>query len=114
MDGYTAAYKRMFENYFVVNGRASRYEFCGALFVNIAVGLILGMISWLLPIFFFIDWLYGAAVVIPLTTLTIRRLHDTDHTGWWVLVGCVPLLNFGLVVYCCLAEGTVGRNSYGR
>jgi uncharacterized membrane protein YhaH (DUF805 family) len=46
--------------------------------------------------------------------LTIKRFHDRDMSGWWILVGFIPYIGglFTFVVAGCLA-GTVGSNSYG-
>jgi uncharacterized membrane protein YhaH (DUF805 family) len=43
--------------------------------------------------------------------LTIRRLHDIDKTGWWVLIGLVPFGGIVLLIFSLL-EGTPGPNRY--
>lgn len=55
-------------------------------------------------------FLFGT--VIPTWAVTARRLHDTDHSGWWQLLNIVP---FGWVVILifCVQDSTFGRNSYG-
>ncbi len=113
MDDFVAAYKKMFENYFEFSGRSSRADFCGAIVMNILVGFLLAALSWMLPLVFFADWAYGIAVIIPLTALTVRRLHDMNKSGWWVLVGLFPVLNLILVIFCCFSDGTPGSNAYG-
>lgn len=107
------SYKKMFRYYFVFDGRTSRMQFWGAVMVNIIIGFLLMLLSFIMPFFCMAEYLYGLAVVIPLTTLTVRRLHDTGRSGWWVLTGAVPILNFVLVAFCCFAEGSLGKNRYG-
>lgn len=57
--------------------------------------------------------LMGLAIIIPSLAVQVRRLHDQDRTGWWILIGFIPYLG-GLVmlVFMCL-PGTRGPNSYG-
>lgn len=53
------------------------------------------------------------AFFIPHWAVTVRRLHDTDRTGWWVLILLLPLI--GLIVmfvFLCL-DGTIGPNRFG-
>ena len=53
------------------------------------------------------------AMVVPSTMLGIRRLHDLDKTGWWLLLGFVPLINLAFALYLIFVEGTRGPNRYG-
>jgi len=78
------AIKSAFTKYVEFNGRASRSEF----WYYVLFFQILNVISLV------IDTASGVAVVNPLLqigtflpslALTVRRLHDTDHTGWWYL-----------------------------
>jgi uncharacterized membrane protein YhaH (DUF805 family) len=53
------------------------------------------------------------AVFLPGLGVDIRRLHDTDRSGWWVLLGLIPLAGgLALLVLFALA-GTPGPNRYG-
>ena len=45
--------------------------------------------------------------------LMIRRLHDLNLSGFFVLLGFVPLVSLGLLLYLLFKEGTTGDNSYG-
>lgn len=51
-------------------------------------------------------WLFQLATIVPGTAVFVRRLHDTDRNGWWVLV---PGISF---YFACL-EGTRADNRYG-
>ncbi len=53
------------------------------------------------------------ATVIPTFALTIRRLHDTNHSGFWVLIGFIPIIGGLVLLYFMLIEGTRGPNLYG-
>lgn len=46
--------------------------------------------------------------------LSIRRLHDLDKSGWFLLIGLIPLVNIIFAFYMWLMPGTVGWNRYGE
>ncbi|AOM41589.1 hypothetical protein A9255_14025 [Xenorhabdus hominickii] len=55
---------------------------------------------------------YGVFILIPQIAVTVRRLHDTNHSGWWLLLNLIPF--GGLVVFIfILLEGSEGSNDYG-
>jgi uncharacterized membrane protein YhaH (DUF805 family) len=57
--------------------------------------------------------LYGLLVLLPSLGVEIRRLHDTNRTGWWVLLAVIPIVGaIVLIVFFALA-GTAGPNRYG-
>ena len=60
--------------------------------------------------------LFFIAVLIPYIAVQVRRLHDTDRSGWWLLLGVVPIVNYigaiVLLVFYCL-DGTRGPNRFG-
>lgn len=51
--------------------------------------------------------------LVPSCFLMIRRLHDLDRPGWWVIATFIPLLNLVLGLYLVFARGTYGPNQYG-
>lgn len=60
-----------------------------------------------------VGMVFALLVLTPLVAVTIRRLHDIDRSGWWVLIGAVPVLgNLALLVLCSL-PGTEGHNRFG-
>ena len=57
--------------------------------------------------------LYSLAVLLPSLAVAVRRLHDTDRSGWWILLGIIPIIGaIVLLVFYCLA-GTRGPNRHG-
>ena len=44
----------------------------------------------------------------------VRRLHDLDKSGWWMLLVFVPLANLGLVIYLLFFAGSIGENRFGE
>lgn len=103
--------KVVLENYANFNGRARRAEYWWFVLANIIVSIVFQIIDSIigLPIF---GGLYGLAVLIPAIAVTIRRLHDVDKSGWFILLAFIPLVNFYLI-YLLAIEGTRGQNQYG-
>lgn len=53
------------------------------------------------------------ALLLPSLAVGVRRLHDTDHAGWWILLGLLPLVGtIVLLVFFCL-DGSRGTNRFG-
>jgi uncharacterized membrane protein YhaH (DUF805 family) len=60
------------------------------------------------------QWLASALLLWPCTAVTVKRWHDRDRSGWWVLVLMVPLLGTLWTLYeCGLRRGTEGDNRFG-
>ena len=61
----------------------------------------------------YIGWIILLAVCVGGYMLAIRRLHDLNKSGWWVLVFLIPYVNFIFSLYVWFAPGTKGVNRYG-
>lgn len=89
------------------SGRATRPEFWWFLLFQMAVFMVTGMIS---PI------LYGIAalgLLLPGMGLAVRRLHDIGKSGWWLLLGFVPIV--GLVLIWWFAQpGNAAGSRFGQ
>jgi len=104
-------YLRVLKKYAVFQGRAQRKEywmfFLFSLIITFVLGFIEGTLLYPLPaeesVLANIYWL---AVLIPSFAVGVRRMHDTDHSGWWVIV---PFFNF----YFGCIDGTSGDNRFG-
>lgn len=56
---------------------------------------------------------FALAMLIPSLSVTVRRLHDTSRSGWWILISLIPLIGgIVLLVFTCL-DSTPGTNTYG-
>lgn len=56
--------------------------------------------------------LFQLFVIIPSLAVSIRRLHDSDKSGWWILLGLIPAGQFVLFIFYLL-DGTRGPNRHG-
>lgn len=110
------------KNYANFNGRARRQEYWMFTLFNFLLNLaltIVGMIlasisSSLVSVINIISFVAWAALFIPSLAVAVRRLHDTDRSGWWVLIALVPLIGaIVLLVFAC-SDSTPGSNQYGE
>lgn len=105
-----------FGRYVEFNGRSSRSEYWYWVLFVVMADIVLGMAR---PHGFY-GWhsgnglqdLFGLATLLPSIAVAVRRLHDTDRSGWWYLIvftiiGIIPLI----IWYC--TPGSIGDNRYG-
>ena len=57
--------------------------------------------------------LFSIAYFYGILLITVRRLHDTEHSGWWTLCSFIPVVNLLLFFYLILRSGSVSTNAYG-
>ncbi|WP_343653118.1 DUF805 domain-containing protein [Stenotrophomonas sp.] len=55
----------------------------------------------------------GLVFLLPCLAVSVRRLHDTDRSGWWLLLGFVPFASLVLLVFLVLPS-TPGDNRFGK
>ena len=123
--GFGQAVESCFSQYATFRGRACRSEYWhfalfGALasifweiaFVvagfgdPVATSTAAGLLSVLLAG-------YSLTMFLPTLSVTVRRLHDTGRSGWWWLIGIVPLIGAILLLVWFCSRGTYGPNRYG-
>ena len=92
-----------------VKCRISRAEFWWDYLALFIAMIIISVLTVLLPIF----GILFLAVLVVWVILAIRRIHDLDMSGWWVLVMLVPYLGGAAVLGMCLVKGNVGPNRFG-
>jgi uncharacterized membrane protein YhaH (DUF805 family) len=106
-----------FSNYVNFRGRASRSEFWWfQLFLLLA-----GIVAALLDLFTNTNLLgdsplatlFWLATIIPDLAVTVRRLHDTDSSGWWILLGLIPFIGIIVLIVWWCRKGTRGYNRFG-
>ena len=57
--------------------------------------------------------IYLLAVLIPTLAVTVRRLHDTGRSGWWILIQLVPIVGVFILLYFLVSDSNPGTNAYG-
>ena len=101
------------ERYAKFDGRATRPEFWWFVLANVIIGVVFNVLGEVSDIFFFISLLYSLAVLVPYLAVGVRRLHDTDKSGWWLLIGLVPCVGIIILIVFFATEGTRGVNRFG-
>lgn len=107
-------YLDVIKNYVGFSGRATRTEFWMFVLINFIISIIAMLIDYfLLHGLRIINTLYSLAVFLPGLAVTVRRLHDIGRTGWWILIGLIPILGWiWLIVYYC-TDSQDTENAYG-
>ena len=105
-------YLGVLKKYAVFTGRARRMEFWMFTLINIIVSIILSCIDVFVGTAI-LGMIYSLAVLIPSLAVTARRLHDTDRTGWWILIGLVPVIGLIVLLVFMVLEGQPGTNRFG-
>lgn len=98
-------YLKALQNYAVFTGRASRREYWYFALFNLLISFVVGFICGLLRVEA-LGNVYSLAVLAPGIAVGVRRMHDVDKSGWYLLI---PFYNLALA----LTEGDSGDNQYG-
>lgn len=121
------AYKKFWSNYANFNGRTSRADFWWTVLANFLVemiiGFVCGFISGLtgasngeassgLPTL--LSSLYSLAIFVPSLALAVRRLHDINKSGWYLLMGLIPLAGGIILLVYYLSDSVNTNNQYGQ
>ena len=119
-------YLKALKQYVDFSGRARRTEFWMFVLVNAVVAVLLIVLSLAtglagasaddgMATFSFgpLLTIYQLAVLLPSIAVTVRRLHDTDRSGWWYLIGLVPLVGAIVLIVFTATEGDRGPNRFG-
>jgi uncharacterized membrane protein YhaH (DUF805 family) len=104
-------YLEVLRKYAVTTGRARRKEYWIFILCNTLLYLILlftdsGLGTMSAEGDGLLASLYSLAMIVPSITVGVRRMHDTDHSGWWIIV---PFVNLAFAV----TPGTPGSNRFG-
>ncbi|HLF98613.1 MAG TPA: DUF805 domain-containing protein [Methylococcaceae bacterium] len=115
MNWYIGVWKK----YAVFEGRAHRTEYWMFFLFNILIGIVLAFVDLATGTLSeetgmgLLGGVYTLAVLIPSIAVSVRRLHDTGRSGWWVLVGLIPLLGVIVLLVFMVLDSEPGENSYG-
>lgn len=97
-----------FKKYIEFEGRSRRKELWIFVGVNLVISILLNVIGLDL-----IGTLFSLAITIPSFAVGVRRMHDIGRTGWFVLLGLIPIIGWIILIYLYTVEGDAGPNEYG-
>lgn len=107
-------YISVLKQYAVFSGRARRTEYWMFVLCNVIVMLLLGMVDKLIGgDNELISSIYSLAVLLPSLAVAARRLHDTDRSAWWLLLGLIPIIGTTVLIYFMVCNGQQGPNRFG-
>jgi uncharacterized membrane protein YhaH (DUF805 family) len=115
MDWYIAVIKK----YAVFSGRSRRKEYWYFVLFNILISIGLSVIDAVLgtdnaePGTGLLGGIYSLAVLIPSLAVLVRRLHDTNRSGWWILIGLIPVIGWIVLLVFVVEDSNPGQNQYG-
>jgi uncharacterized membrane protein YhaH (DUF805 family) len=115
MNWYIEALKK----YAVFSGRARRKEYWFFVLFNIIISIVFTVIDGVIGTFSveagigLLGGIYALAVLIPAIAVSVRRLHDTDRSGWWLLITLIPLIGAIVMLVFTVQDSKPGQNRFG-
>lgn len=116
-------YVKVLKQYAEFEGRARRKEYWMFTLVHILIIMALqaGMVmlggmnpeSSIGLVIMSLLGLYSLGVFIPSLAVAVRRLHDTGRSGWWLLIGFVPIIGAIILIVFMVQDSQPGANQYG-
>ena len=112
-------YLHVLKNYATFSGRARRKEYWMFFLISALISIVLTLLDILLGTYSMeyeaglFSGLYSLLILIPSIAVVVRRLHDSDRSGWWILISLIPLIGvIVLFVFICL-DSQPGTNRFG-
>ena len=114
MNWYLACLK----NYVTFSGRARRMEYWMFVLFNILISIGLAVFDNIAGLTTStgqgaLSSVYGLMVLLPSLAVAVRRLHDIDKSGLWLLIGFIPCIGGLILLLLFVREGTPGENRFG-
>lgn len=106
-------YLEVLKKYTVFQGRAHRTEYWMFVLFNFIFGMVLGIIDGIIGTGGILYSIYALAVLLPTLAVSVRRLHDIGKSGWWLLIGLVPVIGVVVLLIFALLDSQPGSNTYG-
>ncbi len=105
-------YTDVLKKYLVFSGRASRKEYWMFVLINFIISILAALIETQLHLNF-ISGIYSLLVLIPSIAVAARRLHDTNRSAWWLLIGLIPIIGIIVLIVYFALDSQPGDNEYG-
>lgn len=104
----------VWENTFNYKGRASRSEYWYFALFNAVVYALLWTLVFANEALAIVPVLYILVSYLPNLSVTARRMHDLNKSGWFQLVAFIPFIGPIWLIILCATKGTEGKNTYGE
>ena len=110
MDEYLEVWKK----YADFQGRASRREYWMFTVISLLIALVLGIVDAMMfgktPM---LGISYTLAILVPSLAVSVRRLHDTNRSGWWLFISIIPIIGVTVLFVFALQGSQNEGNRYG-
>ncbi|QDT22607.1 Inner membrane protein YhaI [Gimesia chilikensis] len=111
-------YLTVLKKYAEFSGRARRKEYWMFVLMNFLVGIVIAFIGAIIGetgglISVSLSGVYSLFIFIPSLAVTVRRLHDTNKSGWWILISLVPLIGGLVLLIFMIMDSDPNTNAYG-
>lgn len=112
---FGTAIRTCFQKYITVEGRARRAEYWWFLLFAVLGNFVTSLVDQLVfgPEATILAPIFGLGILLPAVCVAVRRLHDRDMSGWWILLNLVPLVGSLILLAIYALPGSEGRNRFG-
>ncbi len=105
-------YLYVIKNYVVFRGRATRTEYWMFFLFNLIFTFVLGFLDGVMETGM-LSLVYSLFILLPSIAVSVRRLHDTGRTGWWLLLSLIPIIGGLIILVFLVLDSEEGENEYG-
>jgi uncharacterized membrane protein YhaH (DUF805 family) len=115
---FTEAVKTCLQKYVGFSGRARRSEYWWFFLFTVLVSIVADLIDVMLGTMSedtnvgVVGTIAGLALLLPSIAVAIRRLHDTSRSGWWILLGLIPIVGW-IILIVFYVQDSHPDNKYG-
>ena len=116
--GFAEAVRTCLQKYVGFSGRARRSEYWWFFLFNIIVSIVASILDSVLGTMSdetnigVIGTIASLALLLPSIAVGIRRLHDTSRSGWWILIGLIPIVGW-IILIVFYVQDSHAENQYG-
>jgi len=101
------------KKYAVFSGRSRRQEYWMFFLFNLIFSITSSFLDSILGTIV-VSLVYALALFIPTLAVTVRRLHDTGRSGWWLFLILVPVIGILVLLIFVMLDGNTNENAYGQ
>jgi uncharacterized membrane protein YhaH (DUF805 family) len=111
---FQQAIRSGFSNYANFRSRACRSEFWYWQLFTLLASMAALLLDYAVdPNSEFFSGVWSLATILPDLAVAARRLHDTDRSGWWILLCFLPFIGWAVLIVLFCFKGTPGQNRFG-
>ncbi|MEO8487402.1 MAG: DUF805 domain-containing protein [Betaproteobacteria bacterium] len=107
------------KKYATFEGRARRREYWFFVLAVVLISIVLTIVDTVIGTYNsasgygILSGIFALAMLVPSLAVGARRLHDTGRSGWWLLIGLVPLVGAIVLIVFFVLDSHPGTNAYG-